>query len=84
MLTDTKLRNLQPRDRLYKVHDRDGLYVAVTPSGGISFRYNYSINGRQETLTIGRYGVRGVTLAEARQRLTASHRPRKRRVTRSV
>ena len=33
MLTDTKLRNLQPRDRLYKVHDRDGLYVAVTPSG---------------------------------------------------
>ena len=46
MLTDTKLRNLQPRDRLYKVHDRDGLYVAVTPSGGISFRYNYSINGR--------------------------------------
>ena len=70
MLTDTKLRNLQPRDRLYKVHDRDGLYVAVTPSGGISFRYNYSINGRQETLTIGRYGVRGVTLAEARQRLS--------------
>ena len=59
MLTDTKLRNLQPRDRLYKVHDRDGLYVAVTPSGGISFRYNYSINGRQETLTIGRYGACG-------------------------
>ena len=70
MLADTRLRNLQPRDRLYKVHDRDGLYVAVTPSRGISFRYNYLINGRQETLTIGRYGVRGVTLAEARQRLS--------------
>ena len=70
MLTDTRLRNLQPRDRLYKVHDRDGLYVAVTPSGGISFRYNYSIHGRQETLTIGRYGARGLTLAEARQRLS--------------
>ena len=70
MLTDTRLRNLQPRDRLYKVHDRDGLYVAVTPAGGISFRYNYSISGRQETPTIGRYGVRGLTLAEARQRLS--------------
>lgn len=53
MLTDTKLRNLKPGDKLYKVNDRDGLYAAVTPAGAISFRYNYSINGRQETLTIG-------------------------------
>jgi len=30
MLTDTKLRNLKPKDKLYKVNDRDGLYVAVT------------------------------------------------------
>jgi hypothetical protein len=47
MLTDTKLRNLKPQDKLYKVNDRDGLYVAVTPAGAISFRYNYSINGRR-------------------------------------
>ena len=53
MLTDTKLRNLKPRDKLYKVNDREGLYVAVTPAGSISFRYNYSINGRQETITFG-------------------------------
>ncbi|MBA1889770.1 DUF4102 domain-containing protein, partial [Escherichia coli] len=26
MLTDTKLRNLKPKDKLYKVNDRDGLY----------------------------------------------------------
>ena len=70
MLTDTKLRNLKPQDKLYKVNDRDGLYVAVTPAGTISFRYNYSVNGRQETLTIGRYGKRGVTLSEARERLS--------------
>ncbi|MDH0624444.1 tyrosine-type recombinase/integrase [Pseudomonas chengduensis] len=69
MLTDTKLRNLKPRDKLYKVNDRDGLYVAVTPAGTISFRYNYSVNGRQETITFGRYGVGGITLAEARERL---------------
>lgn len=30
MLTDTKLRNLKPQEKLYKVNDRDGLYVAVT------------------------------------------------------
>lgn len=69
MLTDTKLRNLKPRDKLYKVNDRDGLYVAVTPAGSLSFRYNYSINGRQETITFGRYGVGGITLAEAREQL---------------
>ena len=69
MLTDTKLRNLKPQDKLYKVNDRDGLYVAVTPAGAISFRYNYSINGRQETITFGRYGVGGITLAEAREQL---------------
>ena len=69
MLTDTKLRNLKPQEKLYKVNDRDGLYVAVTPAGSISFRYNYSIHGRQETITFGRYGVGGITQAEARERL---------------
>lgn len=62
MLTDTRLRHLKPKGKLYKVNDRDGLYVAVTPAGTISFRYNYSINGRQETVTFGRYGVGGITL----------------------
>ena len=54
MLTDTKLRNIKPQNKLYKVNDRDGLYVAFTPAGVISFRYNYSINGRQETNTLAR------------------------------
>ena len=69
MLTDTKLRNMKPREKMFKVTDRDGLYVAVSPAGSISFRYNYAVNGRQETVTFGRYGVGGITLAEARERL---------------
>lgn len=73
MLTDTRLRHLKPKEKLYKVNDRDGLYVAVTPAGTISFRYNYSINGRQETVTFGRYGVGGITLAEARERLNEAN-----------
>lgn len=68
MLTDTKIRNLKPTGKLYKVADRDGLYVAVTASGAVSFRYNYRINGRQETLTIGQYGIGGLTLAQAREK----------------
>ncbi|MGQ6156058.1 tyrosine-type recombinase/integrase [Serratia sp. IR-2025] len=72
MLTDTKLKNLKSREKLYKVSDRDGLYVAVQPSGSISFRYDYRINGRRETLTIGRYGADGITLAEARDELNTA------------
>ncbi len=69
MLTDTKLKNLKPKEKLYKVVDRDGLYVAVSLKGTVSFRYDYRINGRRETLTIGKYGPDGIGLAEAREKL---------------
>ncbi|HCR4031746.1 tyrosine-type recombinase/integrase [Morganella morganii] len=69
MLTDTKLKSMKPQDRLYKVSDRDGLYVAVTKNGTISFRYDYRFNGRRETVTFGKYGPDGITLAQARELL---------------
>ena len=69
MLTNARLKSLKGREVPYKVADRDGLYALVSPSGGISFRYNYRVNGRQETLTLGRYGAGGITLAQAREAL---------------
>lgn len=75
MLTELKLRALKPAEKIYKVTDRDGLYVAVLPSGTISFRYDYRFNDRRETLTIGAYtGPLGITLAEARGRLVDAKR----------
>ncbi len=41
MLTDTALRNLTPNSKIYKASDRDGRYVTVSPSGTITFRYDY-------------------------------------------
>lgn len=67
ILTEFALRNLKPRTALYKIADRDGMYVAVSPVGTISFRYDYRANGRRETLTIGRYGRGGISLALARK-----------------
>ena len=29
MLTDTQIKNLKPAEKLYKMVDRDGLYVAA-------------------------------------------------------
>jgi len=74
MLTDAKLKSLKGREKPYKVSDRDGLYVMVAPTGRISFRYNYHVNGRYETLTLGRYGPDGLTLAAAREALMVARK----------
>ena len=50
------------------------MYVAVAPSGQITFRYDYRLNGRRETLTIGRYGRDGISLAAARERCGAARK----------
>ena len=67
MLTETKLKSIKPKDKQYKLPDRDGLYVAVSKSGTLSFRYDYRINGRRETITFGKHGE--LSLSEARDKL---------------
>ena len=74
MLTDTALKNLKPNGSLYKVSDRDGMYVTVAASGAVTFRYDYRLNGRRETLTIGRYGPSGLSLARAREKCIDARR----------
>lgn len=90
MLTDMQLKALKPTGRVYKVADQQGLYVAVTRTGVASFRFDYRIHGRRETLVVGKYdsslGARksrnpedldygmSVSLAEARLLLTRARR----------
>lgn len=74
MLTDTAIKALRSQSKLYKVSDRDGMYVVVQPSGAIVFRYDYRLNGRRETLTLGRYGPDGLSLARAREKLIDAKR----------
>lgn len=74
MLTDTAIKALKSQQKLYKVSDRDGMYVVVQPSGAIVFRYDYRLNGRRETLTLGRYGPEGLSLARAREKLVDAKR----------
>ena len=69
MLTDIAIKSLKPKDKTFKVADRDGMYLTVSKTGTKTFRYDYRINGRRETLTIGRYGKYGMTLAVAREKL---------------
>jgi len=37
VLTDVAIKSLKPKEKIYKVADRDGLYVAVTPAGSKFF-----------------------------------------------
>ncbi|HEY1722878.1 MAG TPA: tyrosine-type recombinase/integrase [Magnetospirillaceae bacterium] len=67
MLTDSALKHLKPKEKIYKVTDRDGMYVLVKPSGTLSFRLDYRVNGRRETVTFGKYGPAGLSLARARE-----------------
>ncbi|WP_373092241.1 Arm DNA-binding domain-containing protein [Zhongshania sp.] len=63
-MTDTALRKLKPNAAPFKVSDRDGMYVTVSKTGTITFRYDYRLNGRRDTLNLGRY--RPLVLARKR------------------
>jgi len=67
MLTDAALKSLKPKYKPYKITDRDGMYVLVSPKGSVSFRLDYRLNGRRETVTFGKYGSTGLSLARARE-----------------
>lgn len=68
MLTDSELKHLKPKEKPYKVTDRDGMYVLVSPGGTISFRVDYRLNGRRETVTLGKYSPSDLSLARAREK----------------
>jgi hypothetical protein len=68
MLADTALRHFKHKSKICKALDRDGLYVTVSAVGTVTFRYD-RLNGHRETLTIGRYGPAGISLALAREKL---------------
>ena len=67
MLTDMAPKNLKRKEKPYKVADRDGMYVVVAPSGMVTFRLDYRLNGRRETVTFGQYGPAELSLARARE-----------------
>ena len=65
-LNDRQIKNAKPAEtgKKTKMFDGGGLYLEVTPAGGKVFRLKYRIDGKEKTLTIGKYPT--VSLAEAR------------------
>ena len=87
-LRDTEVSNARPKAKPYKMADGSGLYVYVGPKnakhpkGVKSWRYDYRIAGRRETLVIGKYPDVPLALArrrhgEARELVAAGKSPAK-------
>ncbi|WP_147692820.1 tyrosine-type recombinase/integrase [Vogesella mureinivorans] len=64
MLSDTKIRQSKPQDKVYRIADQKGLCIEIRPSGQKIWRYRYRLAGKASMYTIGEYPA--VTLAAAR------------------
>ena len=65
MLTDTKIRNLKRKDKLYRIADSGGLTLEINPNGSKLWRHRYRFNNRATMMSLGPYPI--VTLLSARQ-----------------
>lgn len=74
MLTDVALKALKPKDKSYKITDRDGMYAHVSTGGNVTFRLDYRLNGRRETVMLGKYAPDGLSLARAREKCIDARR----------
>jgi hypothetical protein len=63
MLSDVAIQILKPKEKPYTVTDRGGMYVLVSTTGTGSFRLDYRLNGRRETVVLGRHDKAGISLA---------------------
>ena len=66
MLTDTKVRNLKPQDKLYRVADSHGLAIEVNPNGSKLWRHRFRYNNKATMMSLGSYPM--VSLLEARKK----------------
>ena len=64
-LTVMQVKNAQPQAKAYKLHDSEGLFLLVLPSGTKSWRQKYRFDGREKQLTHGTYPL--LSLKQARE-----------------
>jgi integrase len=66
------VKHAKPRDKAYKLSDRDRPYLLVKPSGVRYWRMNYRFGGQQRTLSVERWPE--ILLGDAREMLLQSRR----------
>ncbi len=66
ILSDKTLRSVKPSDKDQRLNDGGGLYLLIKSNGAKWWRFDYSIEGKRKTLSLGVYPVIG--LADARRK----------------
>jgi len=69
-LSDAAIRGLKPREKAFKVYDRDGLFLLVKTGGSKTggsklWRWRFHFDRKEKLMALGEYPV--VSLAEARE-----------------
>ncbi len=54
-LTNSIIDNIKHKHQTYKVSDGDNLYLHVTPTGSKLWRFRYRYEGKEKTLSLGKY-----------------------------
>ena len=66
-LTDTRIRNAKPKDKIYSLADGGGLNLEIAPTGSKIWRMRYrQKNGKANRLSFGEYPT--ISLQQAREK----------------
>jgi len=71
-LTEYIVSTAKPAEKLKKLFDSRGLYLAIYPSGSKVWRQKYRYGGKEKTIVHGRYPA--TSLEQARERCTEARR----------
>ncbi|MCH4243771.1 tyrosine-type recombinase/integrase [Acinetobacter gerneri] len=65
MLSDAKVKTLKPKEKSYRILDAERLYIEVRPTGKKIWRFKFTHNSKEGTVSFGEYPA--VTLQGARK-----------------
>ena len=65
MLSDLQIRNLIPKDKLYRMSDSHGLCIEINPNGSKLWRHRYRFNNKATMVSLGTYPE--ISILDARQ-----------------
>ncbi|WP_036246922.1 integrase arm-type DNA-binding domain-containing protein [Methylobacter sp. BBA5.1] len=66
LLKDSAIKSAKPDIKDKRLNDGDGLYLLIKPSGARWWRFDYSIDSKRKTLSLGTYP--DTSLADARRK----------------